>query len=108
MEIGGHAAIDWSASEEVEEAVRARGVIEHDTPWERLFELVFLPSYRVLDNPEHSWIDVSFRLTGEWHDMFLRQFATHSGFYTLSETETPSTMRLCTRYTDRHSLDYGE
>ncbi|MFS7974125.1 hypothetical protein Hanom_Chr09g00864891 [Helianthus anomalus] len=48
MEIGGHVAIDWSASEEVEEAVRARGVIEHDTPWERLFELVFLPSYRVL------------------------------------------------------------
>ncbi|MFS8018490.1 hypothetical protein Hanom_Chr15g01392641 [Helianthus anomalus] len=30
MEIGGHAALDWGALEEVNEAARARGFIGHD------------------------------------------------------------------------------
>ncbi|MFS8016515.1 hypothetical protein Hanom_Chr15g01369561 [Helianthus anomalus] len=30
------------------EAVKARDFIRHDTPWSRLFNLAFLPSYRVL------------------------------------------------------------
>ncbi|KAM0055105.1 hypothetical protein Hdeb2414_s0006g00202231 [Helianthus debilis subsp. tardiflorus] len=85
MEIGEHAAIDWSALEEVQEAVKARDFIGHDTPWSRLFNLAFLPSYRVLvikllssfefhprpadqpgeaDDPEDPWIKVSFQLAG--------------------------------------------
>ncbi|KAM0034950.1 hypothetical protein Hdeb2414_s0015g00440761 [Helianthus debilis subsp. tardiflorus] len=48
MEIGVHAAIDWSTLEEVKEAVRARDFIRHDASWSRLFNLVFLPSDRML------------------------------------------------------------
>ncbi|KAF5778767.1 hypothetical protein HanRHA438_Chr12g0562701 [Helianthus annuus] len=115
MEIDGHVAIDWTALEEVDEAARAQDYIEHDTPWDRLFHLAYLPSFRVmvceflayfefaprpadqpeeLDDPEEPWVEVSFRLMGEWHEMSLREFVVHCGLYTLEETETPVTPRV--------------
>ncbi|MFS8031379.1 hypothetical protein Hanom_Chr17g01545241 [Helianthus anomalus] len=45
MEIGGHAAVDWTTPEGVDEAARARDYIGHDTP---LFLLAYLSSYRVM------------------------------------------------------------
>ncbi|MFS7939800.1 hypothetical protein Hanom_Chr05g00456241 [Helianthus anomalus] len=71
MEIGGHATVDWTTLEEVDEVARARVYIGHDTSWdryticysilfvlylkwilttlcERLFQLAYLPSYRVM------------------------------------------------------------
>ncbi|KAJ0940349.1 hypothetical protein HanRHA438_Chr02g0082341 [Helianthus annuus] len=110
MEIGDHCALDWGALEEVAEAVRARGLIGDDTPWLRLFDMAYMPSYRVMaceflssfdyaprpaDRPEEDddqddpWIEVSFRLAGQWHLMSLRQFAEHSGLYRVEELDTP-------------------
>ncbi|KAJ0811756.1 hypothetical protein HanPSC8_Chr17g0754351 [Helianthus annuus] len=48
MEIDGHVAVDWTALEEVDEAARARDYIGHDTPWDRMFQLAYLSSYRVM------------------------------------------------------------
>ncbi|KAJ0800465.1 hypothetical protein HanPI659440_Chr03g0103341 [Helianthus annuus] len=48
MEIDGHAAVDWTTLEEVDEAARARDFIGHDTPWDRLFHQAYLPSFRVM------------------------------------------------------------
>ncbi|KAJ0725355.1 hypothetical protein HanPI659440_Chr12g0457821 [Helianthus annuus] len=80
---GGHAAIDWTTLEEVDKAARARDYIGHDTLWDRLFQLAYSPSYWVmvckflasfefapmsidqpeeLDEPQDSWVEVSFRL----------------------------------------------
>ncbi|XP_035837093.1 uncharacterized protein LOC118485003 [Helianthus annuus] len=110
MEIGGHCALDWGALEEVAEAARARGLIGDDTPWSRLFDMAYTPSYRVMaceflssfdyaprpaDRPEEDddeddpLIEVSFRLAGQWHLMSLRQFAEHSGLYRVEELDTP-------------------
>ncbi|MFS8004222.1 hypothetical protein Hanom_Chr13g01223181 [Helianthus anomalus] len=105
MEIGGHAAVDSTTFEEVDEATRARDYIGHNTLWDRyticycvffvlymkwilttlcdrLFQLAYLPSYRVmvceflvsfkfaprhanqteeLDDPNDPWVEVSFR-----------------------------------------------
>ncbi|MFS8003952.1 hypothetical protein Hanom_Chr13g01219881 [Helianthus anomalus] len=48
MEIHGHAGVDWTALEEVDEAARALDYIGHDTPWDRLFQPAYVPSYRVM------------------------------------------------------------
>ncbi|KAF5777678.1 hypothetical protein HanRHA438_Chr12g0549461 [Helianthus annuus] len=125
---GGHAAINWTTLEEVDEATRARDYIGHDTLWDRLFQLAYLPSYRVmvckflasfeftpmptdqpeeLDEPQDSWVEVSFRLGGEWHEMSLREFAMHNDIYTLEETNTPSTPRASMCYLDRHLSSSG-
>ncbi|KAM0011912.1 hypothetical protein Hdeb2414_s0058g00759401 [Helianthus debilis subsp. tardiflorus] len=97
MEIGGHAALDWGALDEVDESTRARLFIGHDTPWSRLFDIAYTPSYRVmtceflstsdfaprpvdrleeLDDPDDPWIEDSFRLANQWHLMSLRQYST--------------------------------
>ncbi|MFS8033841.1 hypothetical protein Hanom_Chr17g01574311 [Helianthus anomalus] len=133
METDGHAAVDWMALEEVDEAARAQDYIEHDTPWDmynicycvffvlhtkwilttlcdRLFHMAYLPSFKVmvceflasfeftpspadqpveLDDPEESWVEVSFRLAGDWHEMSLREFVVHYSLYTFEETDSP-------------------
>ncbi|KAF5754628.1 hypothetical protein HanXRQr2_Chr17g0793431 [Helianthus annuus] len=107
MEIGGHAAVNWTTLEEVDEAARARDYIGHDTPF---FILAYLSSYQVMvceflasfeftprpadkpeedEDPKHLWVEVSFRLGGQWHEMSLGEFVVHSGIYTLEETDTP-------------------
>ncbi|MFS7967885.1 hypothetical protein Hanom_Chr09g00791041 [Helianthus anomalus] len=71
MELGSHSTIDWTTLEEVDEALRARDYIGHDTPWDRyticyrvffvlymkwilttlcdrLFHLAYLSSFRVM------------------------------------------------------------
>ncbi|MFS8013865.1 hypothetical protein Hanom_Chr15g01338041 [Helianthus anomalus] len=114
MQIGGHTVLDWSALEEVDEAARDRGIIGHDTPWERLFDIAYTSSYKVmvckflvsfdfaprptdqpkeLDDPDDPWIEVSFRLAGVWHKMSLREFAVHCCLYTMEETDTPNLHR---------------
>ncbi|MFS7951715.1 hypothetical protein Hanom_Chr07g00598381 [Helianthus anomalus] len=106
IEIGDHTAVDWTTLEEVDEAARARDFIGHDTPWDKyvicycghgLCEFVasfeFAPRLadqpEELDNLEKSWVEVSFRLAGEWLEMSLREFLLHYGLYTLEETNTP-------------------
>ncbi|KAF5760862.1 hypothetical protein HanXRQr2_Chr16g0758371 [Helianthus annuus] len=142
MEIAGHAAVDWTALEEVDEAARSRDYIGHDTPWDRyticycvffvlymkwilttlcdkLFQLAYLLSYWVmvckflasfefaprptdqpeeLDDPDDLWIEVSFRLVGQWHGMSLTEFVVHSGLYLMEETDNPSTPRASMCY----------
>ncbi|KAJ0825476.1 hypothetical protein HanRHA438_Chr17g0803631 [Helianthus annuus] len=41
------------------------------------------------EDPKHLWVEVSFRLGGQWHEMSLGEFVVHSGIYTLEETDTP-------------------
>ncbi|KAJ0428879.1 hypothetical protein HanHA300_Chr17g0651011 [Helianthus annuus] len=110
MEIDDHCALDWGALEEVAEAARARQFIGDDTPWSRLFDIAYTPSYRVMacqflssfdfaprpaDHPEEDddeddpWIEVTFRLAGQWHLMSLRQFAEHYDLYRVEELDTP-------------------
>ncbi|MFS8019669.1 hypothetical protein Hanom_Chr15g01406421 [Helianthus anomalus] len=88
MEIGGHATVDWTVLEEVDEAARTRDYIGHDTPWDRLAD-----QPEELFDPEEPWVEVSIRLAGEWHEMSLREFAVLCGLYTLEETDTPFTPR---------------
>ncbi|KAJ0795332.1 hypothetical protein HanPI659440_Chr04g0149281 [Helianthus annuus] len=128
MEIDGHATVDWTALEEVDEAERARDFIEHDTPWDRLFHLAYLSLFRVmvceflasfefaprpadqpedLDDLEEPWVEVSFRLAGEWHEMSLREFVVQYGLYTLEETNTPSTPRASIWPPVRHLSSSG-
>ena len=111
MEIGGHDAICWTALGEVAEAERARLIIGDDTPWDRLFEMSYGPSFREitveflssfqfhprpadqpaeLDDPAHPRpAEVSFRLFGQTREMTLRRFAVVCGLYDEAETETP-------------------
>ncbi|MFS8033160.1 hypothetical protein Hanom_Chr17g01566241 [Helianthus anomalus] len=104
MEIGGHAAIGWGALDEVDESARARLFIGHDTPWERysICNCFFFVLYttcvlttlcdRPANQPEKlddPWIEVSFRLAGQWHVMSIRQFAEHCGLYRVEELDTP-------------------
>ncbi|MFS7986986.1 hypothetical protein Hanom_Chr11g01016721 [Helianthus anomalus] len=103
IEINGHAAVDWMTLEEVDEVARARDFIGHDTPWDRVMDCEFLASFEFapkptdqleeLNDPEESWIEVSFHLASEWHEMSLREFVVHCDLYTLEETDTPSTQR---------------
>ncbi|KAI3703972.1 hypothetical protein L1987_74173 [Smallanthus sonchifolius] len=46
MRIDEHAAIDWLIREDLGEADKAQEIIGHNTPWDRLFESAFLPSFR--------------------------------------------------------------
>ncbi|MFS8018492.1 hypothetical protein Hanom_Chr15g01392671 [Helianthus anomalus] len=41
-----------------------------------------------LDDPNHSWIEVSFCLAGQWHEMSLIEFVVHSGLYRVEELDT--------------------
>ncbi|KAJ0535068.1 hypothetical protein HanIR_Chr09g0426661 [Helianthus annuus] len=129
MEIGGHAVVDWMALEEVDEAAITRDYLGHDTQWDRLFQLTYLSSYQVmvckffasfefaprlvdqpeeLDDPQDPWVEVSFRLGGQWHEMSLREFVVHSGLYTIKETNTPSTLMASMCYPVRHLSGYGK
>ncbi|MFS7936144.1 hypothetical protein Hanom_Chr05g00411991 [Helianthus anomalus] len=101
MEIGGHAAIDWMTREEVDEALRARDNVGDDTPLDKLFQLVYLPSYRVIceflasfdftprfsdqpeedEDPEHLWVEVSFCLGGVASDIFEGVYCAKRLFY---------------------------
>ncbi|MFS8034013.1 hypothetical protein Hanom_Chr17g01576211 [Helianthus anomalus] len=42
-----------------------------------------------LDDPDDPWIEVAFRLAGQWHEMSPREFVVHCGIYTVGETNTP-------------------
>ncbi|KAJ0836713.1 hypothetical protein HanRHA438_Chr16g0770101 [Helianthus annuus] len=119
MEIAGHAAVDWTALEEVDEVARARDYSGHDTPWDRLFQLAYLSSYWVmvceflasfefaprptdqpeeLEDPDDLWVKVRFRLVGQWHEMSLREFVVYSGLYLMEETDNPSRRRCITPF----------
>ncbi|MFS7946640.1 hypothetical protein Hanom_Chr06g00538761 [Helianthus anomalus] len=41
-----------------------------------------------LNDPDDPWVEVSFRLAGQWHEMSLREFAVHNGLYLMKETDT--------------------
>ncbi|KAJ0569531.1 hypothetical protein HanHA300_Chr05g0167251 [Helianthus annuus] len=95
----------------------------------RLFQLAYLPSYRVmvceflasfefaprpvdqpeeLDDPDDTWVEVSFRLAGQWHEMSLREFVVHISLYLMEETDTPPTLRASMCYLVRHLSGSGK
>ncbi|MFS7969089.1 hypothetical protein Hanom_Chr09g00805061 [Helianthus anomalus] len=82
--------------------------VPRDSPWDRLFELSFMPSYReiliefllsfefhprrpdqVVDPAQPPPPpEVSFRMAGQTRSMSLADFAVHSGLYTEAEIAT--------------------
>ncbi|KAJ0663084.1 hypothetical protein HanRHA438_Chr13g0590261 [Helianthus annuus] len=59
-----------------------------------------------LDDPNDLWVEVSFRLGGQRHEMSLRDFTVHSDLYLMEETNTPSTPRASMCYPVRHLSGY--
>ncbi|KAJ0430060.1 hypothetical protein HanHA300_Chr17g0664591 [Helianthus annuus] len=76
---------------------------------DRLFDIGYKPSYKVmaceflstfgfaprpadqreeLDDPDGPWIEASFRLAGQWHEISLREFVVHCGLYRVEELDT--------------------
>ncbi|KAF5808922.1 hypothetical protein HanXRQr2_Chr04g0151031 [Helianthus annuus] len=108
MYVGAHFAVSWKTLWELAAEDWAREFVPRDSPWDRLFELAFTPSYReklieflssfefhprrpnqVVDPAQPPTPpEVSFRMAGEACTMSLAEFAVHSGLYTEVEIAT--------------------
>ncbi|MFS7913649.1 hypothetical protein Hanom_Chr02g00144161 [Helianthus anomalus] len=42
-----------------------------------------------LDDPNHPWIEVSFHLASQWHEMSLKELTLHCSLYKVEELDTP-------------------
>ncbi|XP_022038757.1 uncharacterized protein LOC110941430 isoform X2 [Helianthus annuus] len=108
MHIGEHFAVSWKTLRKLEVEDWVRGFVPVDSPWDRLFELSFTPTYREIlveflssfefhPRRPNEVVDpaqpppppeVSFRMAGQAREMSLAQFAVHSGLYTEAEIAT--------------------
>ncbi|MFS8029257.1 hypothetical protein Hanom_Chr16g01520251 [Helianthus anomalus] len=75
MAIGIHAAIDWSVLQVVVRAVVLIVIPGAVVEFLSSFEFCLRPADHPKedDHPEDPWVEVSFRLGGEWFDMSLRR-----------------------------------
>ncbi|KAD3338024.1 hypothetical protein E3N88_33545 [Mikania micrantha] len=97
MRIGRQKAIDWDVLTEIGERERAEHWIGEETPWRRLFELAFQPSYREVVVEFLSTFtfrpggvpEVVFSMLRQRHEMSLAEFAVITGLYWEPETVTP-------------------
>ncbi|KAD2394117.1 hypothetical protein E3N88_41094 [Mikania micrantha] len=97
MRIGRQKAIDWDVLTEIGERERAERWIGEETPWRRLFELAFQPSYREVVVEFLSTFtfrprgvpEVVFSMLRQRHEMSLAEFAVITGLYWEPETVTP-------------------
>ncbi|KAM0036395.1 hypothetical protein Hdeb2414_s0014g00425851 [Helianthus debilis subsp. tardiflorus] len=113
MYVGAHFAVSWKTLRELGAEDWAREFVPRDSPWDRLFELSFTPSYREIlieflssfefhpRRPNEAVdpaqpAEVSFRMAGQARSMSLADFAVHSGLYTEAEiaTDLYRTVRL--------------
>ncbi|KAL8231913.1 hypothetical protein R6Q57_001691 [Mikania cordata] len=100
MSMGTPHYIDWGVLADCGEAERARAILGEDTPWTRLFELVELPTYRLITVEFLSTFryralqavvraeedaelppDIEFSLGGQHFEMSIERFAVHLGIY---------------------------
>ncbi|KAL8211085.1 hypothetical protein R6Q57_005522 [Mikania cordata] len=107
MSMGTPRCIDWGVLGDCGEAERARAILDEDTPWIRLFDLVELPSYRLItvefrstfryrahqatvrvDEDAELPPDIEFSLCGQHFEMSIERFAIHLGIYYEPETVT--------------------
>ncbi|KAJ0934298.1 hypothetical protein HanRHA438_Chr03g0105841 [Helianthus annuus] len=108
MHIGEHFAVSWKTLRKLEVEDWVRKFVPVDSPWDRLFELSFTPTYREIlveflssfefhPRRPNEVVDpaqpppppeVSFRMAGQAREMSLAQFAVHSGLYTEAEIAT--------------------
>ncbi|KAL8231823.1 hypothetical protein R6Q57_001601 [Mikania cordata] len=99
--------VDWGVLGDCGEAERARAILGEDTPWTRLFDLVELPSYRLItveflstfryrahqtavrvDEDAELPPDIEFSLRGQHFEMSIERFAVYLGIYYEPETVT--------------------
>ncbi|KAL8227641.1 hypothetical protein R6Q57_015225 [Mikania cordata] len=96
--------IDWGVLVDVGEPVRTRAILGEDTPWTRLFDLVELPTYRLItveflskfryrayqaavrEEEDEELPDIEFSLGGHHFEMSIERFAVHLGIYYEPET----------------------
>ncbi|KAD4889091.1 hypothetical protein E3N88_21164 [Mikania micrantha] len=97
MRIGRQKAIDWDVLTEIGERERAERWIREETPWRRLFEMAFQPSYREVVVEFLSTFtfrpggvpEVVFSMLRQRHEMSLAEFTVITGLYWEPETVTP-------------------
>ncbi|KAL8239193.1 hypothetical protein R6Q59_015760 [Mikania micrantha] len=97
MRIGRQKAIDWDVLTEIGERERAKRGIGEETPWRRLFEMAFQPSYREVVVEFLSTFTfrpggvpkVVFSMLRQRHEMSLAEFAVITGLYWEPETVNP-------------------
>ncbi|KAJ0865498.1 hypothetical protein HanRHA438_Chr12g0541171 [Helianthus annuus] len=108
MHVGAHFAVCWKTLRKLAAEDWAREFIPRGSPWDRLFELSYMPTYReilveflssfefhprrpdqVVDPAQPPPPpEVSFRMAGQARSMSLAEFAVHSGLYTEAEIAT--------------------
>ncbi|KAF5798759.1 hypothetical protein HanRHA438_Chr07g0307001 [Helianthus annuus] len=121
MEIGGHVGSDWDLLETITGAARAREIVGLNIPFARLFQIAIEDSYceitlefltsfiyephpdDYVEDPDHPTHEITFCLVGQEFQTSLRDFAVHSGLYTLAELDTNIYIQGV-RALDRHYL----
>ncbi|KAL8204993.1 hypothetical protein R6Q57_010616 [Mikania cordata] len=97
MRIGRHKVVDWEVLDEIGEREHAERWIGEETPWRRLFNMAFQPSYREVVVEFLSTFtyrprgvpEIVFYMLRQRHEMSLVEFAVVSGLYWEPETITP-------------------
>ncbi|KAJ0805609.1 hypothetical protein HanPI659440_Chr02g0080211 [Helianthus annuus] len=108
MDVGAQFAVCWKTHRKLVTEDWAREFVSRDSPWDRLFELSYIPTYReilvdflssfefhprrpdqVVDPAQPlPPPEVCFRMAGQAHSMSLAVFAVHSDLYTEAEIAT--------------------
>ncbi|MFS7956523.1 hypothetical protein Hanom_Chr07g00655581 [Helianthus anomalus] len=96
MHVGAHFAVSWKTLRELAAEDWAREFVPRDSPWDRLFELAFTPSYREILIEFLSSFKFHPRRPDQARSMSLAELAVHSGLYTEAEiaTDLYTTVRL--------------
>ncbi|KAL8211551.1 hypothetical protein R6Q57_005988 [Mikania cordata] len=105
--MGQQKAIDYDLLAELGQHERMTAIICEDTPWSRLFEMTYVPQYRLITveflstfvyrprGPDFQpqacpqQAEISFRLCGFAYHLSLAEFGSVLGLYTEEETQMP-------------------
>ncbi|KAL8193731.1 hypothetical protein R6Q57_026423 [Mikania cordata] len=97
MRIGWQKVVDWEVLAEIGERERAERWIGEETPWRRLFDMAFQPSYREVVVEFLSTFtyrpggvpEIVFSMLRQRHEMSKEEFVVISGLYWEPEIVTP-------------------